>query len=351
MESFTREELRGYIRLRTLLGIRPVDIHGELQEACGDSAPSYTTVQTWASRFKEGRSSVEDDPRSGRPSSSVTGNTSATVRELINKDPFLTLDEVAEAVGISHGSAYRLLHDELGMRKLCSRWIPHLLTEAQKEERVETAKGLLNRFRAWGRHGVADIVTGDETWIHYYEPNRKQQNMVWVKEGDSAPTIAKTERSAGKAMYAIFFSNQGVVAQIPVPAGRTVTGVYYAEAVLPQVQQAWNTKHPGRRLRIHHDNAPAHRSAIVQSFLEDQNITQVPHPPYSPDMAPCDFWLFPRLKDHLRGQRYESRSSLGSAIYQYLKVIPKEDYEQCFRVWSERLTKCINVAGEYFEKL
>jgi histone-lysine N-methyltransferase SETMAR len=351
MESFPTEQLRSYIRIRTLLGIRPVDIHGELEQACGDAAPSYSTVQTWAARFKEGRVSAEDDPRSGRPSSAITKTTVAAIRDLVLADPFLTIDEIAEEVGISHGSAHQILHDELGMRKLCSRWIPHLLSQSQKDERVETAQGLLNRFRAWGHRGVSEVVTGDETWIHYYEPKRKQQNMVWIREGDTPPTITKTERSAGKVMYAIFFSNQGPVCQVPVPAGRHVSGSYYAETILPQVLQEWSSSHPGHRLRIHHDNAPAHRSAIVLSFLEDNNILQVPHPPYSPDLAPCDFWLFPRLKDHLRGRRFESRSALGSAIYQYLKVTSKDDYDDCFKQWSERLRKCINAGGEYFEKI
>ena len=89
---------------------------------------------------------------------------------------------------------------------------------------------------------------------------------MWIREGDPAPTITKTERSAGKVMYSIFFSNQGPVCQVPVPSGQNINGSYYAEAILPQVLQKWSSSQPGHRLRIHHDNAPAHRSAIVLSF-------------------------------------------------------------------------------------
>ena len=72
------------------------------------------------------------------------------------------------------------------------------------------------------------------------------------------------------------------------------------------------------------------------------------HPPYSPEMSPCDFFLFPRLKKMLSGNKYTSRSSLGSAIYQCLS---KEDYLSTFRDWVKRLQKCVSVKGEYFEGL
>lgn len=102
---------------------------------------------------------------------------------------------------------------------------------------------------------------------------------------------------------------------------------------------------------LHHDNAPAHRSELVQDFVATNGIRVLPHPPYSPDLAPCDFWLFPKLKSDLAGVRYESRSALGSAIHQYRRGIPEEDFTACFREWIRRLRKCVEANEEYFEKL
>ena len=73
--------------------------------------------------------------------------------------------------------------------------------------------------------------------------------------------------------------------------------------------------------------------------------------PYSPDLSPCDVFLFPTLKKMLSGNKYTSRSSLGSAIYQCPQQIPKEDYLSAFRDWVKRLQKCVSVKGEYFEDL
>ena len=76
----------------------------------------------------------------------------------------------------------------------------------------------------------------------------------------------------------------------------------------------------------------------VKSFLASEKVKVLNHPPYSPDLSPCDFFLFPRR-------------SLGSAIYQCLQQIPKEDYLSAFRNWVKRLQKCVSVKGEYFEGL
>ena len=89
---------------------------------------------------------------------------------------------------------------------------------------------------------------------------------------------------------------------------------------------------------------------LLSLFLASEKVKVLNHPPYSPDLIPV-FFLFPRLKKMLSGNKYTSRSSLGSAIYQCLQQIPKEDYLSAFRDWVKRLQKCVSVKGEYFEGL
>ena len=106
-----------------------------------------------------------------------------------------------------------------------------------------------------------------------------------------------------------------------------------------------------RGLCLIHDKAPAHKCVLVQDFLKEEKVVQLSHPPYSPDLSPCDFFLFPLLKKTLSGHRYESRSALGSAIYQCLQGIPKKAYFSAFTEWISRLEKCVSVKGEDFEGL
>ena len=86
-------------------------------------------------------------------------------------------------------------------------------------------------------------------------------------------------------------------------------------------------------------------------FLAFEKVKVLNHPPYSPNLSPCDFFLFPRLKKMHSGNKYTSRSSFGSAIYQCPQQIPKEDYLSAFRDWVKRLQKCVSVKGEYFQGL
>ena len=87
----------------------------------------------------------------------------------------------------------------------------------------------------------------------------------------------------------------------------------------------------------------------MTEFLVSEKLKVLPHYPYSPDLAPCDYFLFPKLKYHLSGRRYNSQNSLGSAVYQYLKSFPVEEYENCFKRLIERLKRCFQIDGEYFE--
>ena len=95
---------------------------------------------------------------------------------------------------------------------------------------------------------------------------------------------------------------------------------------------------------------PPLKCEVVKSFLASEKVKVLNHSPYSPDLSACDFFLFPRLKKMLSGNKYTSRSSLGSAIYKCLQQIPK-DYLSAFLDWVKRLQKCVSVKGEYFEGL
>ena len=98
-------------------------------------------------------------------------------------------------------------------------------------------------------------------------------------------------------------------------------------------------------------NSSSHKCEVVKSFLASEKLKDLNQPLYSPDLSPCDFFLFPRLKKMLSGNKYTSRSYTDSAIYQCFQQIPKEDYLSAFRNWVKRLQKCVSVKGGYFEGL
>ena len=99
-----------------------------------------------------------------------------------------------------------------------------------------------------------------------------------------------------------------------------------------------------------HDNVPAHKSAAVQEYLKESGLYVLDHHPYRPDLSPCDFWLFPRLKEVLAGHCFESHG-IVIAVYQCLQHIPKEDYRVAFQKWVDRCKMRVEADGAYFESL
>lgn len=101
----------------------------------------------------------------------------------------------------------------------------------------------------------------------------------------------------------------------------------------------------------HHDNAPAHRAIDTQDTIDFLGMERIPHAPYSPDLAPMDFALFPRLKSDLRGKRFADLNDLRMEIRRVLGLYEKDWFMEVFRKWVHRHRKCVACAGEYFEKM
>jgi len=109
----------------------------------------------------------------------------------------------------------------------------------------------------------------------------------------------------GLKLRLLFFSfdSRGIAHKEFVPPGQTVNHTFYKdvlERLGKRVQRVRTDIADDWVLR--HDNAPAHTALSIREFLAKKNIPVLPHPPYSPDLAPCDFCLFPKLKSKMKGQ-------------------------------------------------
>ena len=160
------------------------EIHGELADVYGSSAPSYAQVKFWVGEFKRGRTSLEDEARSGHPLDATDEEMCKKVRDLVYSDRWIQVEEIAQALGISHGSVSTILHDRLGMRKLTAHLVPNSLNDEQMATRASVCSTLLKRFRSKDDF-LLHLVTVDETWVHYYEPENKAESSAgraWVPE-------------------------------------------------------------------------------------------------------------------------------------------------------------------------
>ena len=143
-----------------------------------------------------------------------------------------------------------------------------------------------------------------------------------------------------------FFYSKGTVHKESVPPGQTVDPKFYLQVlerlrnrvvrVRREIANTWF---------LHHDNAPSHTSFAVREFLAQHNNITLPHPSYSPDLAPCDFFLFPKLKTHLKGHHFGTAENVEAAETRTLNIASEDFLNCCEECWN----RCIRSQGAYFE--
>ena len=106
-----------------------------------------------------------------------------------------------------------------------------------------------------------------------------------------------------------------------------------------------------RGLLLHHDNARAHTAAITLDYLATNDIQLVTHPPCSPDLAPCDWFLFPSIKLQLKGKQFQNTEDARAFIEGVILDIPHSTWSGVIDSWFERMVKCVQAEGGFFEKL
>jgi len=185
--TVTNDDQRAYIKIETLRGKTPREIHSSLMELCGVETVDRSTISRWAQRYREGRLSIEDDPKSGRPRTSTDDQSVERVLQILEDERRMTGEEIAHFAGISRASAYRILIERLHKRLTAARWVPHDLSEEQKCRSVEIAQQLLHRFREEENEFLQKLVAIDETWIRDFEPELKSQSSEWRGKGSPRP--------------------------------------------------------------------------------------------------------------------------------------------------------------------
>ena len=170
--------------------------------------------------------------------------------------------------------------------------------------------------------------------------------------GSPRPKKARQVRSNVKVLLTVFFDCRGMVHHKFLPRGKTINEKYYLQ-VMRNLREAIRQKRPdlwkNKNWLLHDDNAPAHTSLFVRNFLAKNNTLMMPQPPYSPDLAPCDFFLFPKLKRPMKGRRYATIEEIKAASKEELNKITKNDFLKCFEDWKKRWHKSIISDGDYFE--
>jgi histone-lysine N-methyltransferase SETMAR len=150
------------------------------------------------------------------------------------------------------------------------------------------------------------------TTSHRYNPETKRQSSQWKSPSSPRPKKPRMSCSSTKTLLIVFSDIRGILHREFVSQCQTVNTKFYCE-----VLQCLREKIRRKRLDLwctknwilHDDNAPCHGALLIREFLTN-HVLSLPHPPYSPDLAPSDFFLFPKMKMQLKGHRFHTVANI-----------------------------------------
>jgi len=321
-----------------------------LQAAFGESCLSWSKTFEWYSHSKSGCRSFEDNPRPGRLSTSHTEETVAHVREIIHADWCLTIRKAAKDGGIAFGMSQKILTEKLQIRHVSAKFVPCLLMVEQKDDHLSVCTDLCERAQNNPKF-ISSVITGDESWVYRYDPETKKMYCQWKTASSPRPKKTWQVKSNVRTMLIAFFNIDGLVLHDYVTRGQMVNKEFY-KTVLQCLHDTVCRHHPEKwhssNWILHHDKAPAHRTVTTKEFLVKHNILSLPYPPYSPDLALCDVFLFLQLKRTMKVRRFDDGEIQANTMRQ-MRAITKSDYKGCFCQWQECWNKCVQAQGHYFK--
>jgi histone-lysine N-methyltransferase SETMAR len=314
--DFERKEFRSVIKYLFVKGLSGKEIFADMVKTLGDQCPSYAIIKNWVAEFKRGRSDVKDEHRSGRPISVTTPGNIGSVHDMILENRRIGLTRITETLHISYERVFHIVHHDLGMSKLAAKWVPKCLNADQKRVRLTMSEEMCHCFEEDSSNFLDRLVTMDETWVHHYDPETKEQSKEWKHAGSPRPKKFRAQKSAGKVLASVFWDKDGIILLYFLEQGRTITGAYYSE-LLNKLHKKIREKRRGKLAKgvlFLQDNAPAHKSFNALQKLHEIGFELIDHPPYSPDLAPSDYYLFPKLKKHLKGAKFSTNNEVICAV-------------------------------------
>jgi histone-lysine N-methyltransferase SETMAR len=250
---------------------------------------------------------------------------------------------VAEQLNCDKNTAKNDLIFGLGYVKCFRKYVPHDLSISQREERIRQAKEMEKILRSQSSNNFLNVITRDESWFNY----RYEQNFVWAPPGTSCSPIRKATIGKEKVMLTVFWSVSGFHVIYPTKWGEALNSELFIKHVLIELAKQFHPDPESNKIYLHMDNSRVHTSAAATEAIGALGFARIPQPPYSPDLAPSDFYLFSRIKAQLKGKEFGTVEGVIGAVKEELEKITVEERLLVMRQWIERLGEVRVRGGDY----
>jgi histone-lysine N-methyltransferase SETMAR len=268
-------------------------------------------------------------------------------RTFLEKYPFASAKIMSEHFDVSRATVKEILSRELELRKYTRRWMPHSLDDAQKNHRTPAAIEMLALLREREEVEFDGLVTGDESWFI----DHSELRAMFAPAREKVPPYVQTQLGVQKVMIKVFFTTRMLSVLEPLLKGAKFNQDFFIDTVLPELVQEkrrFARRNPRTDFMVHMDNSAYHNGHKITNGFDRRHIILAPHPPYPPDLSPCDFWLFGFLKESIKGVEFSTDDQLLEAITRIWNDVTFEDIQSDFQEWIDRLSWVIGNNDEYY---
>lgn len=316
------------INLKFLVELKktPVECYELLKQAYGENSLSREYVLEWYRRYFEGQESSDDDQRLIPLAADVS--TVNKICDTLRRDPHISVQMISEYANIDEETVRKILYDELNMKRVCGKLVQRTLTPEDRLARKQICLDFLERLDEEPEL-MENVIVFGETWMFH---TKSSFNIVLI----------------------IFFDINGIVMTEWVSEDQTVNQTYYLK-VLATLQEQICKKRPtllkNKSWILYHDK-PAYNALCVERYLAARGIPAFKHTTDSPDLAPCDFFLFPKIKCTLkpRETQFASMEEIRQKSEAILNALTKEEFQLCFTQWKKRMELCAAGGGKFLQE-
>lgn len=344
----TRKNVRLLIYYSWMRRLNGAEMSREINEACGHNTVTVRTCQRWVQQFEEGNFELDDRERSGRPS--LGAELDDAIQDYLKTFPRASSVEIATAMNVSQSTLWEHMK-KIGLTNLACRWVPHELSAGNKETRIRICNELLVKYGT--NNFLPRLITVDETWIVWRNEGTYKQTKCWA--GGDIPRVRNVSASItpDKTMAIFFWDSKGIIHWKLLQQGQTMTSEVYCE-LLDELKHSIEVKRrrsldsANHGIHLLQDNARPHTSRVTTEKFRDLKLPCIPHPPYSPDLSPSDYYLFSSMKSYFSGNKFSNRNDVAASVNQWIDSKDENFFATGINMLPTRWRKCVEADGDYF---
>lgn len=338
----SKRDFRNIFFYEFKLGRNAAQTARNINKVWGESSVNECTVQRWYQKFRSGNTNLDDEPHARRPSAIDNEK----LKQLIEADSRKTTREVAEELNVNQSTVLRHLK-QIGKTKKLDKWVPHELTEQQKNRRLEIASSLVLRNK--NDPFLERIITCDEKWILY---DNRRRSAQWLDRDQQPQHFPKPALHQKKVMVTVWWCAAGLIHHSFLNPGETITAEKYCQQI-DEMHQKLQSMCPALANRkgpiLLHDNARPHVAQLTLQKLNGLDYETLPHPPYSPDLSPTDYHFFKHLNYFLQEKCFKNQDDAKNAFANFIASRTPDFYTTGINKLVSRWQKCVDCNGFYFD--